>query len=79
LRARGGFTFDIEWDSYLATKIIINSKVGEKCRLRLNKVLVTKVLCNGKEVNFSRNDDTIEFTTISNNIYEIKINNLKVR
>jgi len=71
LCARGGFTVDIEWDNYLTTKLTITSKVGEKCRLKLNKALVKKILCYGKEVTFKNELDVIEFKTIANQKYEI--------
>jgi alpha-L-fucosidase 2 len=44
LMARGGFKIDITWDNHKITRLVIHSALGGNCRLRLNQLVVNKLL-----------------------------------
>lgn len=56
LVARGGFLIDIDWENGKVAKLVITSKLGGNCRLRLNSPLKSSAkiklkLANGKNPN----------------------------
>ncbi|MBI3819788.1 MAG: glycoside hydrolase family 95 protein [Planctomycetes bacterium] len=73
LRARGGFTVDLEWkENYI--KAIVHSGSGGKLRVRAPQAAPSMIIkCDGEEVVRSRYDgnDTAEFETMAEQSYEI--------
>ncbi|SEO78732.1 glycoside hydrolase N-terminal domain-containing protein [Mucilaginibacter sp. OK283] len=54
LMARGGFKMDITWDDHKITKLVIHSALGGNCRLRLNQLVVNKLLKKASARNTNR-------------------------
>jgi len=70
LRARGGFEIDLIWQENKLSTAKIISKVGNRCRLKVN--VPVKVYQNGKVVLIKiGNENDIEFSTVSGGIYTI--------
>lgn len=69
LRARGGFTVDLEWQGGRLAKASLHSKLGET--LRLYAELPVRVIDGGGEVRTERNGWRIELPTVKGGIYTI--------
>ena len=70
LRAKGGFTVDIEWTNGKLTRAEITSGCGGECRLRAN--CVVSVICGGATVGSRIEDDVIIFNTEKGKTYTVK-------
>lgn len=70
LRARGGFTVDLEWENHALKAARLISSRGRKCRVRANRELI--VLCQKKAVSIaSTKDGAIEFFTTEGAEYHL--------
>lgn len=52
LMARGGFEVDLQWKKYEATRVVIRSKLGGKCRLRLSY----RIMSPGEAIELTETD-----------------------
>ncbi len=72
LCGRGGFEVDIAWKNGKLTGAVIQSKLGTKCRLRVN--IPVKVECDGKVVKtIIPEENVVEFETAVGKTYIISI------
>lgn len=69
LRARGGFTVDIEWRDGVLRKALIRSQLGQPCRLVAPAQF--HVTCANQAVSIQRHDDIIEFDTEPGATYSV--------
>ncbi|NLK68825.1 MAG: glycoside hydrolase family 95 protein [Clostridiaceae bacterium] len=69
LRARGGFTVDVQWHEGMLTKATIYSNCGSDCTIITNEKL--NIQCNGAKVNAVVNEDGITFATETGKQYSI--------
>lgn len=69
LRARGGFTVDIQWHEGMLTAAVIHSNGGSNCTIISEQKI--DVQCNGDKVNTVFNEDGITFETQKGNKYII--------
>lgn len=74
LRARGGYSVDMQWKNSKLAVLKIESASANKCKLLLNGIRVTKVISNGKTIPFTISDKVAEFATIAGGKYEILTN-----
>lgn len=73
LRARKGFTVDIDWTSGKVTKAAVHSSLGNPCRIR-SAVKVSRVLSSDRQVPFVRvEDNVVEFKTQAAEDYSIEM------
>ncbi len=70
LKAKGGFTVDINWVEGKLTTADIYSELGGEIRLRTN--CVVSITCGGESVNSCINDGVIIFNTEQGKTYNIK-------
>lgn len=71
--ARGGFVIDIVWDKNHVSKAIIDSKLGNMCRIKIDQPV--KLFSDGKEIPVRRMENNIfSFQTIPGKKYEIRGN-----
>jgi len=75
LRARGGYTVDMEWKNSKIQVLKIKSTSKNRCNLMLNGIHVTRLSSNGKNIPFTMNDKFVEFNAIAGGEYEIFIQN----
>ena len=68
--ARGGFELDIDWKDGKLNECIIQSKVGNKCRVRSSEPVM--VTCDGKPVSATMLEESvIQFGTKAGRTYVI--------
>jgi len=73
LRARGGFTVDIEWAAGRATRVGLHSARGADCRLHCTGVSKAGISRGGAPVEPRRiSEDRLEFPTEAGKMYELK-------
>ncbi len=70
LRAKGGFTVDIEWRFGKLVSASITSEKGGECRLRPN--CVASIICRGETVGSRIEDGVIVFNTAEGAVYTVK-------
>lgn len=70
LRAKGGFTVNIEWKDNKLISAEIISECGNECRVRANTLV--SVSCDGENVNSKIDDNVICFDTIEGSRYILK-------
>ncbi len=71
LRARGGFTINIQWENANLKYSTIASIKGNKCVLQLNGSVIEKIVSDGKKINFIQQGNHFSFETTINKQYEI--------
>ncbi|NMB45942.1 MAG: glycoside hydrolase family 95 protein [Firmicutes bacterium] len=71
LRARAGFTVDLEWEGGKLKRAMVYSLLGRDCRIQVASPV--KVTCNGKEVFTSSAPGVIQFATTPGYSYELKV------
>ena len=70
LRAKGGFTVDIDWENGKLVSAVITSDMGSECRLRTG--CVASIACEGETVGSHLEDGAIVFNTIKGKAYTVK-------
>lgn len=70
LRAKGGFSVDIEWKDGKLTSAEITSDFGGECRLRLNRV--ASIISDGTTVGSRIENGAVVFNTESGKTYTVK-------
>ncbi|TAF43456.1 MAG: glycoside hydrolase family 95 protein [Sphingobacteriales bacterium] len=72
IKARGGFTVDINWKNTKLTRLKITSQNGTLCTLKLNNCNVIKVLSANKPIKFTLiKNNVVRFATVKNKNYTI--------
>ncbi len=70
LRARGGFTLDLEWKDGKLSSGVLRAKYSSPCRLRTGAPMTVKA--GNREIDTRRIDaNTIEFTATANAVYSV--------
>lgn len=70
LRARGGFTVDIEWHNGRLTEVVITSECGKDCTLITGQQIT--VSCEDKPVDIVFNGDGVTFATEAGKAYIVR-------
>lgn len=70
LRAKGGFSVDMEWKDGKLTSAAVTSGSGGECRLRLN--CVASILCGEGSVSSRTEDGVIIFDTLPGTVYTVR-------
>ena len=63
IRARGGFTINMDWLDGKIFDFSVTSEAGNICRVKIPEIRVSQICSNGKEIPFSQSEKTIEFNT----------------
>jgi len=71
LRAKGGFTVDVEWREGSLTRVVIHSNSGRDCVIFSKRKIY--VSCDGKKVDAGQNEDMLSFGTEAGREYVLTV------
>lgn len=72
IRARGGFTINMDWLEGKISNLSMVSEAGSNCRVKLPELRVFRISSNGKQIPFRESENYIEFNTRPGQTYIFK-------
>jgi alpha-L-fucosidase 2 len=71
LRARGGYTVDLDWSAGALTRAVIHASRSGRCIIRVRNL--AGVTSQGREVRLQRRSpDTVAFDVVADGVYEVR-------